>query len=84
MKFDSPLQINYNKLIHIEKKQFVLDFEKVKLSKVNPKNQFSCYSESTEFEVFKAIVEVCEGDQWSLVNLESGRKFSVEEIYIAC
>lgn len=56
----------------------------MKLSKVNPKNQFSCYSKSTEFDVFNAIVEICEGNQWSDINLESGKKFSVEDIYIAC
>lgn len=61
---DVPLAVNFDRFLESEKKQFVLDFAKVKLSKVNVAGRIdefeACFSDSLEYKVFEAMVEVCE------------------------
>ena len=61
---DVPLAVNFDRFLESEKKQFVLDFAKVKLSRVNiggrVNSSEACFSESLEYKVFEAMVEVCE------------------------
>lgn len=66
-----PLIVNLNKVLLEEKKRFILNFAKVKLSKNNKGTSKWVYSKSLEFRVFKAIIDVCEGNQWSDSTLAS-------------
>ena len=79
-----PLTINFNKFLFIEKRQFLLDFARVKLSKINKSDLESVYSDSLEYKVLKTMVEVNEGNQWSDPNLVSSSKFTLAQIFSAC
>lgn len=88
---DVPLTINFDRFIDHEKKQFVLDFAKVKLSRVNAAARLdgddpaACFSDSIDYKVFQAIVDVCEtGTRLTNVDTLRDKRYTVNEILVAC
>ena len=73
----------------------MLDFAKVKLSRVNAggarasridgEDPGACFADSIDFKVFQAIVEVCEtSTRLTSVDTLRDKRYTVNEILVAC